>query len=79
MATNSQQIWHWDQGVKIATEATKMLFILNGASAVALLTFIGNNKTELWPAAGSEDTWLSVNMELEVDHGETEVYTGVQA
>ena len=33
----------------------------------------------LWPAPGSEDTELGVLMELEVGHGETEVYVGVQA
>jgi hypothetical protein len=27
-----------------------------------------------WPAPGSEDTELGVLMELEVRHGETEVY-----
>ena len=32
---------------------------------------------EPWPAPGSEDTELGVLMELEVDHGETEVYTRV--
>jgi hypothetical protein len=32
-----------------------------------------------WPAPGSEDTELGVFMGPEVDHGETEVYTGVQA
>jgi hypothetical protein len=34
---------------------------------------------KLWPAPGSEDTELGVLMELEVGHGETEVYPGVQA
>jgi hypothetical protein len=33
----------------------------------------------VWPAPGSEDTELGVLMELEVGHGETEVYPGVQA
>jgi hypothetical protein len=33
----------------------------------------------VWPAPGSEDTELGVLMELEVGHGETEVYAGVQA
>ncbi len=33
----------------------------------------------LWPARGSEDTELGVLMELEVGHGETEVYPRVQA
>jgi hypothetical protein len=32
-----------------------------------------------WPAPGSEDTELGVLMELEVCHGETEVYPRVQA
>jgi hypothetical protein len=31
-----------------------------------------------WPAPGSEDTELGVLMELEVGHGETEVYARVQ-
>jgi hypothetical protein len=33
----------------------------------------------IWPAPGSEDTELGVLMEPEVGHGETEVYTRVQA
>ena len=33
----------------------------------------------VWPAPGSEDTELGVLMEPEVDHGEAEVYTRVQA
>jgi hypothetical protein len=33
----------------------------------------------VWPAPGSEDTKLGVLMELEVGHGATEVYAGVQA
>jgi hypothetical protein len=32
-----------------------------------------------WAAAGFVDTELSVNMEPEVGHGKTEVYTRVQA
>jgi hypothetical protein len=32
-----------------------------------------------WPAAGFTDTELGVLMELEVGHGETEIYSGVQA
>jgi hypothetical protein len=39
--------------------------------------FVGANV--IWPAPGSEDTELGVLMEPEVDHGETEVYAGVQA
>ena len=34
---------------------------------------------EGWPAPGSEDTELGVFMEPEVSHGETKVYTRVQA
>ena len=33
----------------------------------------------IWPAPGSEDPELGVLMELEVGHGETEVYSRVQA
>ena len=40
---------------------------------------ISINKASIWPAPGSEDTELGVLMEPEVDHGETEVYTRVQA
>jgi hypothetical protein len=35
--------------------------------------------SDVWPAPGSEDTELGVLMEPEVDHGEAEVYTRVQA
>jgi hypothetical protein len=35
-------------------------------------------KVTRWPAPGSEDTELGVLMELEVGHGETEVYARVQ-
>jgi len=38
-----------------------------------------NHEMRDWPAPGSEDTELGVLMELEVGHGETEVYAGVQA
>jgi hypothetical protein len=34
---------------------------------------------QMWPAPGFEDTELGVLMELEVSHGETEVYPRVQA
>ena len=37
------------------------------------------SKISVWPAPGSADTELGVLMEPEVDHGETEVYTRVQA
>ncbi len=36
--------WHWAEGLKFALEGVKLLFILNGASAVAMLTFTGNSK-----------------------------------
>jgi hypothetical protein len=38
-----------------------------------------STSNEEWPAPGSEDTELGVLMELEVGHGETEVYPRVQA
>jgi hypothetical protein len=40
---------------------------------------VPHERLALWPAPGSEDTELGVLMELEVGHGETEVYAGVQA
>lgn len=41
--------WHWGEGIKYAVEAVKTLFILNGAAAVATLTFIGNAKLQsIW-------------------------------
>ena len=36
--------WHWGEGIKYALEAIKTLFIINGAAAVSVLTFIGNTK-----------------------------------
>lgn len=36
--------WHWAEGIKCALEGIRLLFYLNGASAVAILTFIGNTK-----------------------------------
>jgi hypothetical protein len=40
---------------------------------------VAGHMTAFWPAPGSEDTELGVLMEPEVGHGETEVYTRVQA
>ena len=36
--------FHWAEGIKLATEAVKMLFLLNGAAAISVITFIGNLK-----------------------------------
>jgi hypothetical protein len=36
--------WHWAEGMKYALEGIKLLFILNGAAAISILTFIGNTK-----------------------------------
>jgi hypothetical protein len=35
--------WHWSEGMKYAVECMKAIFVLNGASAVSILTFIGNH------------------------------------
>jgi RNA-directed DNA polymerase len=37
------------------------------------------HETVAWPAPGSADTELGVLMDLEVGHGETKIYAGVQA
>jgi len=34
--------WHWAEGNKYALEAAKAILLVNGAAAVATLTFIGN-------------------------------------
>lgn len=33
------QNWHWEQGIKIAIEGMKMLLLLNGGAAIALIAF----------------------------------------
>ena len=43
------------------------------------LNALGYDVNYNWPAPGSADTELGVLMEPEVDHGEAEVYTRVQA
>jgi hypothetical protein len=53
-----------------------LLCFLIDAVGVAILNSL---EKAVWPAPGSEDTELGVLMELEVGHGETEVYAGVQA
>lgn len=44
MMTHDSSQWHWQEGMKYALEGIKLLFVLNGASAVSILTFIGNAK-----------------------------------
>jgi hypothetical protein len=36
--------WHWEEGNKYVIEGGKSLFWLNGAAAIAMLTFLGNTK-----------------------------------
>jgi hypothetical protein len=40
--SDNQANWHWAEGIKFALEGVKLLFILNGAASVSILTFIGN-------------------------------------
>jgi hypothetical protein len=47
--------------------------------ATIIIVALLNINFAIWPAPGSEDTELGVLMELEVGHGETEVYPRVQA
>lgn len=44
-----QSKFHWAEGIKLATEAIKMLFFLNGAAAISVITFIGNLKQRSEP------------------------------
>jgi len=39
---DSQANWHWAEGIKFALEGVKLLFVLNGAASISILTFIGN-------------------------------------
>jgi hypothetical protein len=41
--------WHWAEGNKYALEAAKAILLVNGAAAVATLTFIGNLKLQPTP------------------------------
>jgi hypothetical protein len=36
--------WHWEQGIKYAIEAIKAALLLNGAAAIALMTFANYHK-----------------------------------
>lgn len=42
--TEDSAKWHWGEGLKYAKVAIKTLFLLNGAAAISVLTFIGNVK-----------------------------------
>ncbi|MGO9776428.1 MAG: hypothetical protein ACLPM3_07585 [Terracidiphilus sp.] len=42
--SDNQANWHWAEGIKFALEGVKLLFILNGAASISILTFIGNAK-----------------------------------
>ena len=41
--------FHLGEGIKLATEAIKMLFFLNGAATISVITFIGNLKQRSEP------------------------------
>ncbi len=38
----ASQEWHWEQGAKFAVEGIKTTLLLNGAAAIALMTFATN-------------------------------------
>jgi hypothetical protein len=40
--------WHWEQGIKYATEAIKAALLLNGAAAIALMIFGNTRQFSLW-------------------------------
>lgn len=39
---NTESEFHWKEGMKYALEGMKILFLLNGAATLSILTFIGN-------------------------------------
>jgi hypothetical protein len=49
IAMHDEAKWHWGEGVKYAVDAIKALLVINGAAAVAMLTFIGNTKLQSGP------------------------------
>jgi len=55
------------------------LYVTYGVASYIDLGVVSVAAFEDWPAPGSEDTELRCLMEREADHGETEVYAGVQA
>jgi hypothetical protein len=44
-----QTKFHLGEGIKLATEAIKMIFFLNGAATISVITFIGNLKQRSEP------------------------------
>jgi hypothetical protein len=38
------QEWHWEQAIKFAAESIKTTLLLNGAAAIALMTFAATRK-----------------------------------
>ena len=40
----ASQEWHWEQGTKYAVEGIKTTLLLNGAAAIALMTFCGGGQ-----------------------------------
>ena len=44
--TEDEAKFHWSEGMKYAVEGLKLLFILNGAATVSILSFIGNTMTK---------------------------------
>ena len=38
------QEWHWEQAIKYAVESIKTSLLLNGAAAIALMTFANTRK-----------------------------------
>jgi hypothetical protein len=41
---NEKSHWHWEQGTKYAVEGIKTTLLLNGAAAIALMTFATANE-----------------------------------
>ena len=50
--------WHWAEGMKFALEGFKLLFILNGAASISILTFIGKADSTTKCNGNSGDRWM---------------------
>jgi len=56
--------WHWEHGNRYAIEGLKVLLLLNGGAAIALLTFLGHSPDEKKALVGIALTAFAVGAAL---------------
>jgi hypothetical protein len=73
-------VWrNWTKKWNAAKRPIKVFHATDCANLRGEFEGWSKEQRDSWPAPGSEDTELGVSMEPEVDHGEAEVHTRVQA